>query len=146
MSIKVVKITSDEDLKLAYAIREEVFVDEQKVPREEEIDQYETVSVHFLAYSLQNHPCGAARWRTTSEGVKLERFAVKKAYRGMGVGSALVHKVLQDIQQDEQACDKKHYLHAQLAAMPLYKKFGFVEEGEMFDESGIQHYKMVKKP
>ncbi len=144
MRIHVVKIASQEQQAAAYEIRKEVFVDEQKVPIDEEIDQFEVVSFHFLAITPDDKPCGAARWRVTTEGVKLERFAVLKEFRSQGVGSALVKKVLEDIAEDPGLKEKKHYLHAQIDAVPLYQKFGFRKEGDMFEECDIQHYKMVK--
>ena len=73
----------------------------------------------------------------------MERFAVLAAYRGMGVGKALVKAVLDDVFSQQPEPIQSIYLHAQLPAMPLYAGFGFVAVGPMFDEAGIQHYKMV---
>ena len=91
---------------------------------------------------MNNNPVGAARWRITDEGVKLERFAVLSEFRGRGIGSAMVEKILSDIKQDPEASDKEIYLHAQIDAIPLYRKFGFVKYGHMFDEAGLMHYAM----
>jgi len=142
-AINVSKIHSKTDLNHAHKIRYEVFVIGQNVPEEEEIDEYEDDSVHFLAIK-DGVPCGAARWRVTSEGVKLERFAVLDRFRGMGVGSALVEAVLYDIENNPEMNEKKHYLNAQLPAMSLYRKFGFQEVGEVFQECDIDHYKMER--
>ncbi len=141
--IKVSKIHSDDEMKLAHKIRYNVFVIGQKVPERDEIDQFENESFHFLAYA-DNTPCGAARWRFTDKGVKLERFAVLERYRSLGIGSALVKEVLIDIQKQPDAKGKVLYLHAQLSAMDLYNKFGFKQVGELFQECDIDHYKMVK--
>lgn len=141
--IEVIKIVSEEDLKTAQQIRYDVFVIGQNVPAEEEIDGFENVSTHFLA-KLDGVPCGAARWRTTVDGVKLERFAVLDEYRGKGVGSALVRAVLDDIELQPDSHDRQLYLNAQISAMPLYSKFGFVKEGEIFLECDIEHYTMKK--
>ncbi|MDQ3394686.1 MAG: GNAT family N-acetyltransferase [Bacteroidota bacterium] len=142
--ISVSKVSDTSQLEMAFQIRREVFVDEQKVPLEEEIDEYEDESTHFLClFSAQ--PAGAARWRFTEKGIKLERFAVKKHYRGKGVGSALVSAVLKDIGNHPGAPGKMYYLHSQLDAVPLYAKFGFQKIGDMFEECNIKHYKMVKK-
>ena len=126
----------------AFAIRQEVFVQEQQVSREEEFDEFEDASRHFVALDISDHPVGAARWRQTDHGIKLERFAVKKTHRGNRIGSQLVRKVLDDI---ESQIGKGHflYLHAQVTAVPLYKKFGFREEGDSFEECNILHYKMT---
>jgi len=140
--IQVKYITKPEDLKNAFRIREKVFVLEQKVPAEEEYDEFENSSRHFLAFS-DNIACGTARWRYTDKGVKLERFAVLSDFRSQKVGSALVKAVLDDIRNNELSKDKILYLHAQLTAMPLYSKFGFQPVGDMFEECNIKHFKMV---
>ncbi len=144
-NVSVRLITTPEELEQAHNIRKEVFVTEQNVPEEEEIDRYEPVCRHFLALTENNIPCGAARWRFTEKGVKLERFAVLKAFRNQGIGSALVEAVLHDIKNHPGYQGQKTYLHAQLNAMPLYKKFGFQKKGALFLECDIQHYKMEKK-
>lgn len=144
MKILVEKIINKETaLAEAMNIRQQVFVIEQNVPAEEEYDEYEATAQHFLA-SADGQPAGTARWRFTDKGVKLERFAVQKAFRSSGVGSALLQAVLADIEQNPETIDKKKYLHAQITAMGLYTKFGFVAEGEMFQECDIDHFKMVK--
>ena len=74
-------------------------------------------------------PCGTARWRRTSNGVKLERFAVLADFRGKGVGKALVKAVLDDVFSQQPEPIERIYLHAQVTAMPLYAGFGFVSVG-----------------
>ncbi|SFB98891.1 GNAT family N-acetyltransferase [Spirosoma endophyticum] len=140
--ISVLPISNPIDLESAFAIRREVFVDEQHVSAEEEYDEFEDISTHFLARA-DGTPCGTARWRRTSNGVKLERFAVLKTFRGMGVGKALVKAVLDDVFSQQPEPIERIYLHAQVSAIPLYASFGFVSIGPMFEEAGIQHYKMV---
>lgn len=140
--ISVLPISNPVDLKSAFAIRREVFVEEQRVSAEEEYDEFEDISTHFLARA-DGKPCGTARWRRTSNGVKLERFAVLKIFRGMGVGKALVKAVLDDVFSQQPEPIERIYLHAQVTAIPLYSGFGFVSIGPMFEEAGIQHYKMV---
>ncbi len=141
MSLQVEKITSKEALESAFAIRQEVFVVEQEVAPEEEYDEYEDTSVHFLA-TLDGRPAGTARWRVTANGIKLERFAVLKEVRGKGVGQALVAAVLADIALNPDTKEKIKYLHAQLTAIPLYEKFDFKKVGDIFEECNIKHYKM----
>lgn len=138
-TLQVIKVSRKEDLEKVFAIRRIVFVDEQNCPPELEWEN-EDVSTHFLALS-DHQPCGACRWRKTDAGYKLERFAVLKEYRGQGIGRALVATALADLPSDA----KVIYLNSQLDAMSLYSKFGFVAEGEQFEEAGIQHFKMVKK-
>lgn len=140
--ITVLPISKPEDLEAAFAIRRIVFVEEQQVDAREEYDEYEVSSKHFLARA-DGTPCGTARWRRTSNGIKLERFAVLSDYRGQGVGKALVRAVLDDVFSQQPEPIEKIYLHAQVTAVPLYAGFGFVAVGPMFEEAGIQHYKMV---
>lgn len=138
-ALQVIKIKNQADLDKVFAIRKKVFVEEQNCPPELEWEN-EDVSIHFLA-ELNGVPCGACRWRKTDAGYKLERFAVLKEFRGKRIGQALVAAALDDLPASAQYI----YLNAQLDAMRLYSRFGFVAEGDQFEEAGIQHYKMVKK-
>jgi predicted GNAT family N-acyltransferase len=140
--IEVRHIIDPADWQAALRIRREVFVDEQRVPAEAEYDQYEATSRHFLARAGDD-VAGTARWRFTDKGVKLERFAVRRPFRGRQVGSALVEAVLADVRQHPQYHGEPIYLHAQLTAMPLYTKFGFRPVGDRFVECDIEHYQMV---
>ena len=128
----------------AFEIRREVFVQEQMVSAEDEFDEFESSSRHFVVLDDNHQPIGAARWRKTSKGIKLERFAVKEAHRGTGIGSALVKQVLKDVAQVE-GTGQYVYLHAQLSAVPLYQKFGFEIIGDQFVECDILHYVMYKE-
>jgi predicted GNAT family N-acyltransferase len=136
--IQVRKVTEQADLEKVFAIRREVFVGEQNCPPELEWE-HEDESNHFLA-TVDGSPAGASRWRKTDKGYKLERFAVLKAFRGGGVGQALVKAVLTDLPKDANYV----YLHAQVAAVTLYERFGFVKTGPEFEEAGIRHYKMIR--
>ena len=138
-NIEVLKVADEENLNKVYEIRRIVFVKEQNCPPELEWE-FEDVSIHFLAL-VDNLPAGACRWRKTDLGFKLERFAVLKEFRGKGVAQSLITSVLNDLPVSADYI----YLNAQLQAMPLYEKFGFVKVGEEFEEAGIQHYKMVLK-
>ena len=136
-NIEVSKVTEDEKLAIVFEIRRTVFVEEQHCPPELEWE-FEDESTHFLAL-LNGLPAGASRWRKTDYGYKLERFAVLKQFRGKGVGQALINAVLADLP----AIADYIYLNAQIQAMPLYEKFGFVKIGGEFEEAGIRHFKMV---
>jgi predicted GNAT family N-acyltransferase len=127
------KIHSD----IAFEIRRKVFVEEQHVSREEEYDQFENSSTHYLVYD-DDKPVGTARWRKTDKGIKLERFAVLKESRNAGAGKAILEKVLEDVMK----LDEKIYLHAQITAINFYLKAGFIIEGDEFVEANIRHYKM----
>lgn len=136
--IKVIKLNyMDPGLQKAFDIRRKVFVDEQNCPADLEY-QHDDISTHFLA-TFNNVPCGAARWRKTENGIKLERFAVLPEFRGKGVGAHLVKAVLEDIH----GTPGKIYLNAQLPAMSFYTSFGFKPIGGQFEEAGIMHQQML---
>lgn len=140
--INVIRVSDDAEFDHVFSIRRKVFVQEQNVPEEEEWDEFEHLSKHYLAV-YEGVGVGTARWRVTLTGdIKLERFAVLKEYRGKGVGEALVQAVLNDVPMREGV---KIYLHAQLSAKEFYLKFGFIPEGEIFSECDILHVKMVYK-
>jgi predicted GNAT family N-acyltransferase len=138
VTVKASKVTDPADLEKVFAIRREVFVDEQNCPPELEWE-FEDESTHFLA-TVDGEPAGASRWRKTDKGYKLERFAVLQKFRGMGVGQELVKTVLDDLPADATYV----YMHAQIQAVSLYEKFGFEKTGPEFEEAGIRHYKMVR--
>ncbi|HEY8927803.1 MAG TPA: GNAT family N-acetyltransferase, partial [Mucilaginibacter sp.] len=130
--IKANKVTDPADLEKVFAIRREVFVGEQNCPPELEWE-FEDESTHFLA-TVDGEPAGASRWRKTEKGYKLERFAVLQKFRGLGVGQELVRTVLADLPADAFYV----YMHAQIQAVGLYEKFGFVKTGPEFEEAGIR--------
>lgn len=139
--VNVLKISAtDAEAEQMFAIRRKVFVEEQKVSEEDEFDEFETTSNHYLLY-INEKPVGCARWRFTSDKIKLERFAVLKEHRGCGLGGLILERILTDIL----SLGKPIYMHAQLSAIPFYEKFGFVKQGEQFEECGIQHFSMYLK-
>lgn len=135
------RIIEPQELQTARAIRHKVFVEGQGVPAEKEHDQHDlTDARHYLARAADGTPCGAARWRLTEKGVKLERFAVLAEFRNQQVGAALLQAVLRDVAAEHPAAEV--YLHAQLAAVNFYLRHGFTTVGERFTEAGIEHYQM----
>jgi predicted GNAT family N-acyltransferase len=123
---------------MAFAIRQKVFVEEQKVDGDEEYDEFESIATHYLVF-VDGQPAATSRWRHTDKGIKLERFSVLPEFRNKGIGAALVKKVLADVIP----FDKLIYLHAQVAAMNVYSRNGFEPIGELFYEANIPHYKMI---
>jgi predicted GNAT family N-acyltransferase len=123
--------------KLAMEIRIKVFVDEQKVPIEIE-EEFEEESTHFLIY-YRRKVAGTARYRRTNSGIKFERFAFLKEFRGKGLGYDILRFMLNDVRIYNQPI----YLNAQITAIGFYKKSGFIITGEKFDEGGIMHYPMT---
>tara|TARA_B110000879_G_scaffold109592_1_gene146941 strand:- start:77 stop:505 length:429 start_codon:yes stop_codon:yes gene_type:complete len=123
--------------KAIFEVRREVFVKEQEVSQGEEYDQFDTSSIH-LAALVADVVVGTCRFRNTEKGAKLERFAVLRDYRGMDIGENLLLHCLLLVQNEAYI-----YLHAQIQVVDFYAKYGFEKQGEMFEEAGIKHYKMV---
>ena len=137
MSVIVKVANSSGNLKSVFAVRKKVFVEEQAVSEEEEYDAFETSSTHLIA-SIDKNIVGTCRFRNTNKGIKLERFAVLKEYRNNGVGVALVKETLSQVDISQHV-----YLHAQVQVVDFYAKYGFVKTGDLFEEAGIKHFKMV---
>lgn len=140
--MRILKADSIELKEKAFEIRREVFVDEQKVDRSDEFDEFEDAAHHFVVLD-GDLSVGAARWRVTDKGIKLERFAIKQSYRGKGLGFQLLCEVIRDIQNANQK-EIILYLHAQLPAVGLYEKAGFEKSGDQFLECDILHYFMSR--
>jgi predicted GNAT family N-acyltransferase len=123
---------------IAFSIRQKVFVEEQKVNRDEEYDEHESIATHYLVF-VDDQAVATSRWRHTDKGIKLERFSVLPEFRNKGVGGELVKHVLLDVIPFK----KLIYLHAQVAAMNVYARNGFEPVGDLFYEANIPHYKMI---
>jgi len=130
--------SSDKRFKLCREIRKKVFVEEQGVSDNDEYDDFENISSHYLLFKNQI-PLATARFRNTELGIKIERFAVIKKNRNCGLGKFLVEKILLDLVK----LKKPIYLNSQTNVIGFYSKFGFKVVGEMFNEAGIEHYKMI---
>ena len=127
----------------AYSIRKHVFIEEQGVPEEMELDECDPLAHHALAY-LNSECIGTARLVTlpgsTRKVGRIGRMAVLPLYRRQGIGGELLDALLglsksQGITQVE--------LHAQLSAIPFYEQFGFIAQGDIYDEAGLAHRDMI---
>ncbi len=131
---------SPQEYQQALEIRVQVFVNEQKVPIEEEQDSYDRIAVHFGAFD-GDRIIATGRAIINEEKAKIGRLAVLQSYRGLGIGKQLVHTIIQFCQNKNL---KEVYLGAQLQAIPFYEKVGFTVEGDIFDDAGIPHRLMRK--
>lgn len=120
----------------AMPIRLAVFVQEQNVPLEEEVDQMDPESVHALAFNAAGSAVGTGRLLPDGH---VGRMSVLQAYRGKGVGSAILTALVDHAQR---AGFKEVVLHAQIHAKAFYTLHAFVEEGALFYEANIPHIRM----
>ncbi|MSP36989.1 MAG: GNAT family N-acetyltransferase [Deltaproteobacteria bacterium] len=138
-AVKIKRVTSLAELVQALTIRIRVFVKEQRVPAEIELDAEDRHAIHFLAIQ-SGRAVGTARIVMKYDSAKIGRMAVLKSYRRKGVGAQLLKHALTTAQRLHA---RKIYLNAQLAVIGFYQRMGFRAVGKVFDEAGIAHRKMV---
>jgi predicted GNAT family N-acyltransferase len=146
--IQATLVTTVEEREAVFALRMRVFVEEQNVPPEEELDAYDVTATHFLARLSPPPPgdptgiIGTARLVDKGNGVgKVGRVAVSAEQRGKGVGNALMR--LAEQVALEQGLSRL-VLDAQIDAVPFYERLGYIAEGDIFLDAGIQHRFMSK--
>lgn len=120
-------------------VRLEVFVDEQKVPLDEEVDDHDPVSVHLL---IEDDGAPVATGRLTPDG-HIGRMAVRKDWRGQGLGGRILEALVARADRDGMP---RVVLAAQTHAIPFYEKHGFRAYGEEFPDAGIPHRWMDRRP
>jgi predicted GNAT family N-acyltransferase len=139
VTVKIVEY--QKELDDAFSVRKTVFIHEQNVPAEEEIDQYEEEAAHFVMYKDKS-PIGAGRFRVLDGYGKVERICVLKEARKSGAGKAIMGEI------EKFASTKgvnKLKLNAQTHAIPFYSDLGYEVVSEEFLDAGIPHKTMVKK-
>ena len=137
MEIKINIVTTDQDYRDCLYIRNKVFIEEQNINKQLEYDDKKVSAIYIVA-KINLIAIGTARYRSTEIGMKLERFAVLKEYRGLGVGKSLVSFLIKILKSE-----KNLYLNSQKKVAGFYKKLGFKIRGNVFYEAKIPHYKMV---
>lgn len=142
LSVAIADFDADHDA--IRRIRFAVFVDEQRVPEEVELDDRDPVCVHVLAYS-NGRAVGTGRidLRPQHGGAgKVGRVAVLREARGRGVGNAIMH-ALHRIAKERGV--ERVWCHAQVSAVPFYERLGYRTVGERFFEAGIEHVRMRRE-
>ena len=122
---------------LASPIRFEVFVREQRVPAEIELDEMDARSLHAVAFEAEK---AVGTGRLLPDG-HIGRMAILKAWRRRGVGAAIL-KALMDAAA--RRGDREIALSAQIHAVDFYRAHGFETVGDVYEEAGIAHQAMVR--
>jgi predicted GNAT family N-acyltransferase len=142
-NIEVSVVETSADREAVFALRMKVFVEEQRVPPDEELDAYDVAATHFAA-RVRDGRSGApspivATARLVDKGGaigKVGRVAVLPEYRGMGVGAALM-KAIHRFARERRF--RRLELEAQCYAIPFYEKLGYTAAGDVFLDANIEH-------
>ena len=122
-------------------IRKRVFVEEQNVPMDREVDEYEDTATHILL--IDDEPIGTVRYRPASDDmIKVERMAVLPEERGRKLGFKLMEFVHDHARQHGYTRAK---LGAQVHAIDFYRKLGYTVSSDEFEDAGIPHVYMERQ-
>ena len=122
---------------LASPIRFQVFVREQRVPAEIELDDMDAPSLHAIAFENEK---AIGTGRLLPDG-HIGRMAILKEWRRRGIGAAILKAL---IDAAERRGDREIALSAQLHAVEFYRMHGFEPLGDVYEEAGIPHQAMVR--
>src|SRR5688572_5062658 len=120
----------------AELLRFSVFVEEQHVPAEIELDAFDLLSVHAVAFDANDRAVGTGRLLPDGH---IGRMAVAKPARGSGVGSALLKVLMAEARRRGHT---HAVLSAQTHAAAFYRKHGYCAYGDEYDDAGIPHIDM----
>ena len=135
-------VSSDRELKSAFEVRRHVFVEEQGISEELELDEYDREALHMVVKDKER-VIGTARIRFLVTGqAKLERMAVLKHFRRRGIGRDIISFLIAELRNRQM---RQVLLHAQYSAVAFYRSCGFEESGLPFWEAGIKHIKMQRR-
>jgi predicted GNAT family N-acyltransferase len=144
--VQYIKVKTDSELKLCLALRQQVFVMEQGVPVEMEIDHYDATPhecIHVLIIDEDGNAAATGRLISYGENIgKLQRIAVREDLRGSGVGRKIVNFLEQEAINSGLHCV---VLDAQCSAEQFYAKLGYITlSAEPFLDAGIWHVRMKR--
>lgn len=122
---------------LASPIRFQVFVREQRVPAEIELDDMDAPSLHAIAFENEK---AIGTGRLLPDG-HIGRMAILQEWRRRGIGAAILKAL---IDAAERRGDREIALSAQLHAVEFYRTHGFEPVGDVYEEAGIPHQAMVR--
>jgi predicted GNAT family N-acyltransferase len=142
LTITVRQARDDAEVAGAMDLRVRVFVDEQGVSPEEELDDLDEASLQIVGLD-DTGVIATCRLRDLGDGEwKLERMAVDRRLRGLGVGARLLQGAEREARESGA---REMVLHAQRRAEPFYAAHGYVAEGDIFREAEIEHVRMRKR-
>ena len=141
--IELREARDDAERRAALALRHAVFVEEQGVPVELEVDEHDDVALHLVALDGDRivGACRIVMGSPPARRAKFGRLVVASDARGTGIGSALLAEAER---RARAASAEQMVLDAQTAAMGLYERAGYTARGDVFLDAGIEHMTMEK--
>ena len=135
-------VTSDKELKGAFKVRKQVFIDEQGISEDIELDGHDKEALHMVVKDGERVIGTARVLFLDNNQAKIERMAVLKPFRGKGIGREIISFLNKELRNKQ---IEQIILHAQCSVSPFYKSCGFEETGLPFWEAGIKHIKMQRQ-
>ena len=132
-------VASDRELKGAFEVRRQVFVEEQGISEDIELDDYDREALHMVVKDGEKVIGTARVLFLVANQAKIERMAILKPFRRQGIGSRIITFLNEELRNRQ---INQVFLHAQHSVVAFYKSCGFKESGSPFWEAGIRHIKM----
>ncbi|WP_047982360.1 GNAT family N-acetyltransferase [Ornithinibacillus contaminans] len=139
--MKIIIAETDDAIQQAFQVRTTVFVEEQHVPAEEELDEHDKSAIHFVGFE-GDQPIAASRLRFVESYGKLERICVLHEFRGKSYGKEIILAMEEVIKENGYT---KAKLNAQTHAETFYQKLGYETVSGEFMDAGIPHVTMIKQ-
>ena len=136
-------VVTPEDALEMMDIRHKVFIDEQNIKYEDEFVESEEKEAKSYLITLNEKAIGTLRYRIVNDEYKIERFALKKEYRKNGYGKEAFKFFTDYLAGMFNPCTIT--FNSQEYLINFYKNLGFIEEGDLLQEAGINHKRMYKK-
>jgi predicted GNAT family N-acyltransferase len=132
---------SPQERQQALEIRQQVFVEEQGVPAHLEVDEHDGAAVHWLAFQEGRAVATARLVRYSPMQAKVGRVAVLPAWRSAGLGRQVMNEIHRWVGDQP---FQEILLDAQVKVIAFYEKLGYQAQGDVFEECGILHKRMVR--
>ena len=140
--VEIKQVESESELEAAIAVRFRVFVAEQNIPPEEELDEADATATHAIALGKEAVVGTGRLIRLDGVEAQIGRMAVDSAWRRQGVGG----QILEFLEQSARAQGARRcVIHAQDYVKSFYATHGYLEHGDTFLEVGIPHVEMRKE-
>ncbi len=135
-------VTSDGDMRAAFAVRRQVFVEEQGISEELVFDDRDGKALHMVVKNRDTVVGTARVLLLADKRAKLERMAILRPFRRKGIGSGVISFLNGELRKRQ---IEQVVLHAQSEAVAFYRSCGFEESGLPFWEAGMKHRKMLRR-